>query len=194
MTEMSIGDLKLIMMGLTLTTGSVFCIWLSPCLCHTPHSHSEQTRLRPSLGIILCSIYFLGSRDAAHYINTEQRFKELGIWEEILYRVNSIEEQVTHNSLKGHHHCCHFPRLSQLCFYLERGGMCILHSDWSHGSLHSHVAISGQSRSSWPVSHTSTQMSVGGSTMMTTTGRCHLSRCQVTMTLSLSLCKLTGAM
>ena len=110
-----------------------------------PHSHSEQTRLRPSLGV-LCSIYFLGSRDAA-YINTEKHFKELGIWEEILYLVNSKGEQVTHNTLNGHHSYFLVVRSSQSCFYLERGGMWYCTVTLAGG----HMAHRLTCRNQWPV-------------------------------------------
>ena len=136
---MSIADLKLIILNLTNTPGPPLAglpdqcsvslsVSVSPAL-HVqavyvthPHSHSEQTRLRPSLGI-LCSIYFLGSRDAA-YINIEQSFKELRLWKAILYRVNNRGEQVTQHFEPN----SHFPVFrmivsSELYFYLERGGM-----------------------------------------------------------------------
>lgn len=119
------------------------------------HSHSEQTRLRPSPGI-LCSIYFLGSRDAA-YINTEQRLKELGIWEEIsLYHVNSKGEQVT--SLNGHHSHFLVVRLSQSCFYLERGGMWYCTVTLAGHMAQAHMSQSVASPGYWPVTHSDTAL------------------------------------
>ena len=135
--------------------GSVFCICVSPAL-HVqavyvthPHSHSEQTRLRPSLGI-LCSIYFLGSRDAA-YINTEQSFKELGLWEAILYRVNNRGEQVTQHFESN----SQFPAVRMIVivwvvFLPWEGRDVTLHAD-SGPMAGGHMAHSLTCRNQWPL-------------------------------------------
>lgn len=155
-SEMSIGDLKLMAepkfwVWQILPAWSELCISVSvslyPDVYVTLHilTRSRHDSDRGSVYCVVCSIYFLGSRDAA-YINTEQSFKELGIWKAILYRVNSRGEQVTQ-------HLELIPIfglwLSELYFYLERGGMwhsepgLVLVVTWLTVS---HVAISDQ----WP--------------------------------------------